>query len=204
MVGPPAEHAGAPPAEARAGGGGVRLALDLPSAVAGIELAERAGLRGGPAPRGRIGRDHHLGVLRGVPGRAGLEHHHACAGLREGLGGHAAAGAGADDAHVVRRLLVVHQLPAGMRRNGRRGGGRECSEYACRLPLLQQRGRRSDGPAAPPRDVPVPAIVRRAPRRPASWRRARSASRDTRPGEWDRWSPSPGRARPASASSRCR
>src|SRR6185437_4024975 len=59
MVGPSAEHAGSPPAELRAGGAGVGLAVDLPAAVAGVELAERPSMnRRAPMRRGIARREH--------------------------------------------------------------------------------------------------------------------------------------------------
>ncbi len=101
MVGAAAEHAGAPPDELAARRGGVGLALDLPAADARVPLAERPFGRRGAAPRGLVRPLEHGRVLRVVPHAAGLEHDDVRAGLGQDLRGHAAAGAGADDAHVV-------------------------------------------------------------------------------------------------------
>src|SRR6185503_7703683 len=106
VIGAAAEHAGTPPAELRAGGAGIRLAVDLPTAVARVELAEGAAVDRRATVRGRVTRDHHRTVFRGEPFVAGLEHDDARARLGEHVGGHAAARARADDRHVVDRSLL--------------------------------------------------------------------------------------------------
>src|SRR5690242_7528092 len=50
VIGAAAEHAGAPPVELGVGGAGVRLAVNVPAADAGVELAERPLLGGRAAP----------------------------------------------------------------------------------------------------------------------------------------------------------
>ena len=101
VVGAAAEHPPAKPVERGAPRLRVGLALDVPAADAAVELAERLGRRGGAAARRIVRPRRHLRVLGGVPHPAGLEHDDVGAGLAQHLGGHAAAGAGADDADVV-------------------------------------------------------------------------------------------------------
>ena len=103
VVGSAPDHAGPPPAERGAGRARVRLAGDLPTADAGVELAERTLLRGLPAARRLVGPGEHRRVRRVIPGSAGLEQNHVRAGLREHVRGHPAAGARADDTNVVAR-----------------------------------------------------------------------------------------------------
>src|SRR5688572_129144 len=74
MVGAAAEHARAPPEEARPGRRRVRLAVYLPAAVARVELPEGTYPRGRAAPRGGVVGDEHRRVLGRVPGTARLEH----------------------------------------------------------------------------------------------------------------------------------
>src|SRR6266700_601425 len=80
-------------------------AIALPAADAGVELAERALLRGCPAPRRLVRPGQHGRVLGVVPRPAGFEQDHARARQRQRIGGHTAARARADDAHVVAPLL---------------------------------------------------------------------------------------------------
>ena len=108
VVGAAAEHPAAKPVELRARRLRVRLALDVPAADAAVELAERLVRRRGAAPRRVVRPRRHLRVLRRRPTSAGFEHHDVGARLAQHLGGHAAAGAGADDADVVGFRLTDH------------------------------------------------------------------------------------------------
>src|SRR5690606_21629044 len=67
VIGPAPHHPGAPPVEAGAGGGGERLALDVPAADAGVVLAEWALRRGAAAPVGLPRPGEHRGVGGVVP-----------------------------------------------------------------------------------------------------------------------------------------
>jgi len=109
VVGAAPEHPGAEPVEARAGRRGVGLARDLPTPVAGVELAERALARRCAPARGLVDPAQHRAVAGAVPFAAGLEHDDAGAGLREHVGGHPATRAGTDDTDVV----LVGRLPGG-------------------------------------------------------------------------------------------
>src|SRR3989449_4715915 len=120
VVGAAAHHPRPPPAEAGAGCRGVRLALDVPPADAGVELAERALLGGPAAARRLVGPGEHRGVFEVVPGSAGFEQDHVGAGLRQHVGRHAAAGTGSDDAYVV-ALLLPDGLHAEVRSSNRAG-----------------------------------------------------------------------------------
>src|SRR5690606_36457166 len=103
-VGAPAPHASAPPAEAGPGRPRVRLALDLPSPVAGVELAKLSFAGRCPAPRGLVGPLEHFGVPLGEPLPTGFQHEDP--GTRGGqrVRSHTAAGPGSHDDHVVRVL----------------------------------------------------------------------------------------------------
>src|SRR4029079_17923010 len=83
-----AEHAGAPPAELRTRRARVRVAVDLPSAVAGVELAEWPSVNRRTAMRRRVIRHHHLRVFRREPSRTRLEHHYARAGFCQRISRH--------------------------------------------------------------------------------------------------------------------
>src|SRR6266516_185913 len=109
VVGAAAQHAGTPPAELVAGGDGVGLAVDLPTADAGVELAEGALPRRGTAARRLVGPGEHRGVGGIVPRHARLEQRDVHAGAGEHIGGDAAAGAGPDDDDVG-RVAPSHQV----------------------------------------------------------------------------------------------
>src|SRR5207247_10157585 len=100
MVGPPADHACAPPAEAVAMSNGVRLTRELPSADAAVEFAEGLGGSGSAAARRFVGPLEHRGVGRVVPRCAGLEHGDVETGAGEDVSRHSTAGTRADDADV--------------------------------------------------------------------------------------------------------
>ena len=121
VVGAAAEHTGAPPAELGAGGDGVGLALDLPSADATVELSEGMRGRRGAAAGGVVGPFEHRAVGGGAPWRARLQHDHIGACLREHVGRHAATGAGPDDGDIVDVLprLESHAVRGGVGRSGR-------------------------------------------------------------------------------------
>ena len=75
--------------------------VDLPATDAGVELAERPRRRGrARAAAWRTAIQHRASSRRPMPAR--LEHHDSGAGLCQRVGRHAAAGARADDADVVR------------------------------------------------------------------------------------------------------
>src|SRR5215831_18943569 len=105
MVRAAAEHSRAPPAELRARRARVGLAVDLPSAVARVELTERTPVDRRAAVRRRVVRDEHLRIFRREPAWARLEHDNARPGFRENVGGHAAPRPRTDDRDVVDRSL---------------------------------------------------------------------------------------------------
>src|SRR4051812_36354530 len=80
---PPPDQGGPPPVDFGPGGGGVRLAVDLPAADAPVEFAERLFPRG-CTPTWRVVRPlEHRAVLHRVPHLSRLEERDARAGLRE-------------------------------------------------------------------------------------------------------------------------
>ncbi len=110
VVGAAPQHPAAKPHELAALGHGERLTRDVPAAQGGVELAEGAPAMGG-APAGRVVVPlEHRPVLLHRPLGAGLEQDAVGPRLGERVGGHAAAGAGADDADVVdlRRSQDLH------------------------------------------------------------------------------------------------
>ncbi len=127
VIGPSAEHPGAPPIETRSRCPRVRFAFDVPTADAGVELAERP-LPGRGAAAGRgIVRNQHRRIGRVVPRSAGFEHNDIGAGLCERVRRDAAAGAGTDDRHVVGGALGSEREKGGQLRvagRGARGEGR--------------------------------------------------------------------------------
>ena len=102
----PAEHAGSEPVELAARAVGVGLAFERPPAERRVELPELLLLGRGPAARRIIRRLEHVRLARGIPHRPGLEHDDVGPGFGEHLGGHPAAGAGANDADIVERAAA--------------------------------------------------------------------------------------------------
>src|SRR3970282_637243 len=102
VIGAPAKHAGPPPGEARPLRACERLSRQVPSADAGIELAEGT-FRGGSAALARlIGPAQHGAVGGGVvPPPSRFEHDDSRAAEGEAMGSHPAARTGPDDAYVV-------------------------------------------------------------------------------------------------------
>ena len=107
VVRAPSEHARPPPEELLALGHRVRLALEVPTAQAAVELPERLLPGSGAPPRRGVGPGEHRPVLGRVPHRPRLQEHDARAALGQDLGRHAAPGARAHHADVV--LLGRHQ-----------------------------------------------------------------------------------------------
>ena len=101
MVGAAAEHPRAVPVPLLSLGNGIGFALQLPAADASVELTEVALGRCRAAPRRFVRPLEHRRIGGGIPLRTGLEDDYPRARLRQHLGGHPAARAGADDAHVV-------------------------------------------------------------------------------------------------------
>src|SRR4029453_5022405 len=89
------------PEDVRAGRRFSRSPLADPAADAAVEFAERPGKRGRAAPRRLVRPRRHLRVFGGVPHAAGFQHPDVSPRLTEHLRGHAAAGPGSDNAHVV-------------------------------------------------------------------------------------------------------
>ena len=101
MIGAAAQHPEPEPLEVRSLRPGKGLARQFPAAQSGVELAEGA-LLGAHAPARRlVGPLEHRRVFGVVPHRAGFQHDDSGAGPGQHVGSHAAAGARADDAHVV-------------------------------------------------------------------------------------------------------
>ena len=132
VVGPAADHAGAPPVEAIVLGARVRLALDLPTADARIEFAERSFARGAAASGRVVKRREHAGVARIVPRAARFQHDDVRAGLREHVRGRTAARARADDHYIVFRALL-HNLrrPEGKNAAPSRRRSQRCKDFRC-------------------------------------------------------------------------
>ena len=164
-----AEHAAAEPHEAGARGDGVGLALDVPAALAGVELAEGPPAVALAAPGRVVVPGEHRPVLARVPGLPGLEHHDLGPGLGEDLRRHPAAGPRPHDAHVprLRRRQDLHDAKLspprawGVNRRlwgragvGRGGVGREASgagrlRRACvRRGVVTEWRQRTDYPVA--------------------------------------------------------
>ena len=111
-----AEHARSEPVELAARAVRVGLAFERPPAERRVELAELLLLGRRPAPRRVVRPLEHVRLARRVPHRPGLEHDDVGARFGEHLGGHPAAGAGADDADVVERAAAddLHgEIPRG-------------------------------------------------------------------------------------------
>ena len=104
MIGAAADDARAEPLEIRAGGGNVGLAVNGPSAVGSEEFAKVFAGRAADAcaaVRQLVGPRPHLEIFFGIEIRAGFEQSAVEAAFGENVCGHAAAGAGANDANVV-------------------------------------------------------------------------------------------------------
>ena len=130
VIGAAAEHPRPEPVERAARTVGIGLALERPAAKRRIELSELLFL-GRRATARRVVRPlEHVRLARRVPHRPGLEHDDIGARLGEHLGGHPAAGAGADDADVVKRTAANDLHGSGPRVSfvlpvGGRGGQRD-------------------------------------------------------------------------------
>src|SRR5687768_10127701 len=96
------------PGEVRTRRVGERLPFDIPPADAPIELTVGMLTRRGTAARVLKGLLEHSRVARAVPLRSGLDQRDARTGLRQNIGGHSAAGAGANDTYVV--FVFTHNL----------------------------------------------------------------------------------------------
>ncbi len=101
MVGSAAQSAGPEPPPIAARCAGVRLAAQVPAAVAGIKITVRLVGSGCAPVRSLVGPHHHFRVLGGIEPRPGLEHQALGAGLGEHIGGHASTGARADNHRIV-------------------------------------------------------------------------------------------------------
>ena len=143
------EHPAAEPHELAAGGHGVGLALDVPPADAGVELAEGPTAVTLAAARRVVVPGEHRPVLAGVPGLPGLEDHDLGPGLGEHLRRHPAAGARAHDTHVprLRRRQDLHdgKLPSRPKRVNRGG----CKNHARARPWDSGPSSASLGPRWP-------------------------------------------------------
>ena len=102
----PAEHAGPEPVELAARAVGIGLAFERPPAERRVELPELLLLGRRPAARRIVRPLEHVRLARGIPHRPGLEHDDVGPSFGEHLGGHPAAGAGADDADIVERAAA--------------------------------------------------------------------------------------------------
>ena len=102
----PAEHARPEPVELAARAVGVGLAFERPPAERRVELPELLLLGRRPAARRIVRPLEHVRLARGIPHRPGLEHDDVGPRFGEHLGGHPAAGAGADDADIVERAAA--------------------------------------------------------------------------------------------------
>jgi hypothetical protein len=100
-----ANHSRPPPHEVSAFRLRERLALELPSSNAGVELAERPVSGRGATPRGLVLHPEHRRVAGVVPRSAGFEKEDVGPGKRQNVGGHSTTSARSDDHDVVSLAL---------------------------------------------------------------------------------------------------